>query len=117
MSAEAVTPDDVTGTGGSDHAERLSRVARGSTLNLVGAGVSAVAAYNVTLLSSFVLCALAAHALAWSLTRSHAAGAVSERRNSSPTDSRCSGPTMRSAPSATAASYAAIASAGVLPES
>lgn len=48
MSAEAVTPDDVTGTGGSEHAERLSRVARGSTLNLVGAGVSAVANFALT---------------------------------------------------------------------
>ena len=34
-------------------------------------------AYNVTLLGSFVLCAFAAHALTWMLTRSHAAGAVS----------------------------------------
>jgi hypothetical protein len=40
-------------------------------------GGSPVLAYNVTLLSSFVLCALAAHALTWLLTRSHAAGAVS----------------------------------------
>jgi hypothetical protein len=40
-------------------------------------GGSPVLAYNVTLLSSFVLCALAAHALGWLVTRSHAAGAVS----------------------------------------
>jgi hypothetical protein len=39
-------------------------------------GGSPVIAYNVTLLSTFVLCALAAHALTWWLTRSHAAGAV-----------------------------------------
>ena len=40
-------------------------------------GGSPVLAYNVTLLLSFVFCALAAHALAWLFTRSHAAGAVS----------------------------------------
>ena len=40
-------------------------------------GGTPVLAYNVTLLASFVLCALAAHALTWMLTRSHAAGAVS----------------------------------------
>jgi hypothetical protein len=40
-------------------------------------GGTPVLAYNVTLLSSFVLCALAAHSLTWLLTRSHAAGAVS----------------------------------------
>jgi hypothetical protein len=57
----------------SDHRVGLTLIAG----PLQWAGVSAVAAYNVTLLSSFVLCALAAHALAWSLTRSHAAGAVS----------------------------------------
>ena len=39
-------------------------------------GGTPVLAYNITLLSSFVLAALAAHALAWTLTRSHAAGAV-----------------------------------------
>ena len=40
-------------------------------------GGTPIVAYNVTLLSSFVLCALAAHALTWLLTRSHSAGAVS----------------------------------------
>ena len=40
-------------------------------------GGTPVLAYNVTLLSSFVLSALAAHALTWTLTSSHAAGAVS----------------------------------------
>ena len=40
-------------------------------------GGTPVLAYNVTLLSSFVFCALAAHALTWLLTRSHAAGVVS----------------------------------------
>ena len=40
-------------------------------------GGTPVLAYNVTLLSSFVFCALAAHALTWLLTRSHAAGTVS----------------------------------------
>lgn len=40
-------------------------------------GGTPVLAYNITLLSSFVFCALAAHALTWLLTRSHAAGAVS----------------------------------------
>jgi hypothetical protein len=40
-------------------------------------GGTPVLAYNVTLLSSFVLSAMAAHALAWLLTRSHGAGAVS----------------------------------------
>jgi hypothetical protein len=40
-------------------------------------GGSPVLAYNVVLLSSFALSALAAHGLTWLLTRSHAAGAVS----------------------------------------
>ena len=40
-------------------------------------GGTPVLAYNVTLLATFVLCALAAHALTWMLTGSHAAGAVS----------------------------------------
>jgi hypothetical protein len=40
-------------------------------------GGTPVLAYNITLLSSFAGCALAAHALTWMLTRSHAAGAVS----------------------------------------
>jgi hypothetical protein len=40
-------------------------------------GGTAVLAYNVTLLSSFVFAALAAHALAWTVSRSHVAGAVS----------------------------------------
>ena len=40
-------------------------------------GGTPVLAYNITLLASFVLSALAAHALTWTLTRSHAAGAVS----------------------------------------
>ena len=40
-------------------------------------GGTPVLAYNITLLSTFILCALAAHALTWLLTRSHAAGAVS----------------------------------------
>ena len=40
-------------------------------------GGTPVLAYNVALLSSFVLAALGAHALAWTLTRSHVAGAVS----------------------------------------
>jgi hypothetical protein len=40
-------------------------------------GGTPILAYNVTLLLSFVLCALAAHALTWLLTRSHGAGAVS----------------------------------------
>lgn len=40
-------------------------------------GGTPVLAYNVTLLSSFVLSALGAHALTWTLTKNHAAGAVS----------------------------------------
>ena len=39
-------------------------------------GGTPVLAYNVALLSTFIFSALAAHALAWVLTRSHAAGAV-----------------------------------------
>ena len=40
-------------------------------------GGTPVLAYNVTFLSCFVFSALAAHALTWTLTRSHAAGLVS----------------------------------------
>jgi hypothetical protein len=40
-------------------------------------GMSAVAAYNVTLLATFPLCALAAHWLAFTLTRRHDASLVS----------------------------------------
>ena len=40
-------------------------------------GGTPVLAYNVTFLSCFVFSALAAHALTWTLTRSHAAGFVS----------------------------------------
>lgn len=39
-------------------------------------GLDAVGAYNVTLLASFPLCAIAAHALAWTLTRRHDAAIV-----------------------------------------
>src|SRR5262245_10985917 len=39
-------------------------------------GGSPILAYNVTLLSTFVLSALAAHVLTWLLTKSHSAGAV-----------------------------------------
>lgn len=39
-------------------------------------GASPVTAYNVTLLTSFPLCAIAAHALAWTLTRRHDAAIV-----------------------------------------
>lgn len=41
------------------------------------AGGSPVLAYNVTLLATYVLSAMAAHALTWVLTRDHAAAAVS----------------------------------------
>jgi hypothetical protein len=39
-------------------------------------GLNPIAAYNVTFLASFVLCAIAAHALAFTLTRRHDAAAI-----------------------------------------
>ena len=57
----------------SDHRVGLALIAS----PILWMGGTPALAYNITLLASFVLCALAAHALAWTLTGSHAAGAVS----------------------------------------